>query len=152
MPVIVVGADTTVGDAIVNMVCRSAPEVRAFVTDEKAAVRLKERGVKVALGDVSDGSHVEAAAFNCFCAVLVTEAALDSRERAFAHHFDTVVAGWATAARNAGVKRVIWVTGEEGSEPFPESVSEAATVAVQGDVDAAARAVGELEEAGSLSG
>ena len=152
MPVIVVGADTDVGDAVVEIVRLSAPEVRAFVTDEDAAASLKERGVKVAIGDVSDSSHVEAAALNCFCAVLVTEAALDGRERAFADHSDAVVAGWAGAARNAGVQRVIWVTGGEGGKPLPESVGEVATVAVEDDVDAAARAVGRLEEAEKLDG
>lgn len=150
MPVIVVGADTSIGEAIVEVVCRSAPEVRAFVTDDKAAALLKERGVKVAVGDVSDSSHVEAAALNCFCAVLITEAALDGRERAFAHHFNAVVDGWATAARNAEVKRVIWVTGEEGRESFPESVSEVAVVPAGEDSEETARAVGELEGAAAL--
>ena len=102
MPVIVVGADTDIGDAIVTIVRRSAPEVRAFITDEDAATGLQERGVKVAVGDVSDSSHVEAAALNCFCAVLVTEAALDGRERAFADHADAVVAGWAGAPAGGG--------------------------------------------------
>lgn len=151
MPVIVVGADTPIGDAIVSTVCRSAAEVRAFITHDAAADRLKERGVKVAMGDVSDSSHVEAAALYCFCAVLVTEAAHDDRDRAFAEHPDDVLAGWAEAARNAGVRRVIWVAAEHREEPYPESVGEVATVIVEGDPEDAARAVGELEEAESLS-
>ena len=151
MPVIVVGADTRIGDAIISTVCRSAAEVRAFISLDAGADPLKERGVKVAIGDVSDSSHVEAAALYCFCAVLVTEAAHDDRDRAFARHADDVLAGWAEAARNAGVKRVIWVGTEHREEPYPESVGEVATVIVEGDVEAAARAVGELEEAGSIS-
>lgn len=148
---IVVGADTRIGDAIISVVCRSAAEVRAFITLDAGADRLKEQGVKVALGDVSDSSHVEAAALYCFCAVLVTEAAYDGRDRAFAQHPDDVLAGWAEAARNAGVQRVIWVATEHRKEPYPESVDEVATVVVEDDLDAAALAVGELEEAGSLS-
>ena len=151
MPVIVVGADTPIGDAIISTVCRSAAEVRAFITHDAGADRLKEQGVKVALGDVSDSSHVEAAALYCFCAVLVTEAAYDDRDRAFARHPDDVLAGWAEAARNAGVQRVIWVGTEHRHDPYPQSVGEVATVVVEGDVEGAARAVGELEEAGSLS-
>lgn len=151
MPVIVVGADTQIGDAIVSTVCRSAAEVRAFITLDAGADRLKELGVKVAIGDVSDSSHVEAAALYCFCAVLVTESAYDSRDRAFAQHPDDVLAGWAEAARNAGVRRVIWVGMEHREEPYPESVGEVATVIVEDDLEAAARAVGQLEEAERLS-
>ncbi|MCY4371961.1 MAG: NAD(P)H-binding protein [bacterium] len=147
---IVVGADTPVGDAIISTVCRSAAEVRAFITRDADADSLKERGVKVALGDVSDSSHVEAAALYCFCAVLVTEAAYDDRDRAFAQHPDDVLAGWAEAARNAGVRRVIWVGTEHRKEPYPDSVGEVATVIVEGDLDGAAREVGELEETASL--
>jgi len=151
MPVIVVGADTQIGHTIISTVCRSAAEVRAFITRDKAADHLKERGVKVALGDVSDSSHVEAAALYCFCAVLVTEAAYDGRDRAFAQHPDDVLAGWAEAARNAGVRRVIWVGAEHREEPYPDSVGEVATVIVEGDLEGAARAVGQLEEAERLS-
>ena len=80
MPVIVVGADTRIGDAIISVVCRSAAEVRAFITlDSDTPTASRNGGVKVAIGDVSDSSHVEAAALYCFCAVLVTEAAHDDR-------------------------------------------------------------------------
>ena len=150
MPVIVVGADTPIGDAIISTVCRSAAEVRAFITLDTAAGRLKELGVKVAMGDVSDSSHVEAAALYCFCAVLVTEAAYDERDRAFAQHPDEVLSGWADAARNAGVRRVIWVEEKHRKEPYPGSVGEVATVFVDGDLEGAARSVGELEEAERL--
>ena len=42
-------------------------------------VELRELGVKVALGDVSDDSHVQGSCTNCFTAVLITEAARWSR-------------------------------------------------------------------------
>jgi hypothetical protein len=64
----------------------------------------------VATGDVSDESHVQGAASGCFTAVLVTEAARDERERAFASDEVDVLRGWARAAEAAGVSRVIWVT------------------------------------------
>jgi uncharacterized protein YbjT (DUF2867 family) len=114
MPVIVVGADTSLGSSIVSALLAPGREVRAFVTDESAATKLKSLGVKVALGDVSDESHIEGAATRCFSAVLVVDAATDSRERAFAKSRDDVLKGWANAV--ARVTRVIWVT----DAPVPE--------------------------------
>lgn len=109
MPVIVVGADTETGMAIVERLNRPGREVRAFVTDPDAANRLRGRGVKVALGDVSDDSHVHAAMTGCFSAVLIGEAAGDGRGRSFATTTDQVLSGWAGAAVGGGVRRVIWV-------------------------------------------
>jgi uncharacterized protein YbjT (DUF2867 family) len=110
MPVIVVGADTERGRAIVGGLISPGREVRAFVSEPGAASELRRAGVKVATGDVSDESHVQGAASGCFTAVLVTEAARDERERAFASDEVDVLRGWARAAEAAGVSRVIWVT------------------------------------------
>ena len=155
MPVIVVGADTPTGEAVVRAVCRSAAETRAFVSDIGAADGLRAMKVKAALGDVSDASHVEAAALHCFCAVLVVEAAEDGRERAFANSPAEVIEGWAEAVRNAGVQRVIWVGGENLPAPLPPSAPEAAAVSVEGaaeaDLEAAARRVVRLESARRLT-
>ena len=145
MPVIVIGADTPVGDTIVEAVSRSAAEVRAFISDDRRADDLKTMNVKVALGDISDSSHLEAAALNCFCAILVVEAATDGRERAFADDRWEVVAGWADAISNAGVHRAIWVSTEDTPIPFPSSTPEVATVIVSSDLEAAAREVADLE-------
>jgi len=106
--------------------------------------------VKVALGDVSDFSHVEAAALNCFCAVLVAEAAMDGRERSFAATGQEVWEGWATAIRNAGLQRTIWVSSNEFQAQLPSSTPEVATVLVSGSTGEAARAIAELEEAQNL--
>ncbi len=110
VPVIVVGADTVVGRAIIEGLIEPEREVRAFVTAGDVATELRGRGVKVALGDVSDDSHVEMAATNCFTAVLITEAAEDGRERAFASSPSQVIDGWATAVTASGVRRVIGVS------------------------------------------
>ncbi len=107
MPVIVVGADTPLGADIVDALIEPGREVRAFVTDPETAMTLRAKGVKVALGDVSDDSHIEGAAMNCFSAVLVTEAATDSRERSFAATEEEVLRAWANAVTS--VTRVIWV-------------------------------------------
>ena len=73
MPVIVVGADTSKGRAVVEELVAPGREVRAFVSDPGAGAELRELGVKVALGDVSDDSHVQGACMNCFTAVLITD-------------------------------------------------------------------------------
>ena len=89
--------------------------MRAFVSDPAAGAELRELGVKVALGDVSDDSHVQGSCTNCFTAVLITEAARDGRERSFATNEEQVLEGWAAAAAASGVTRVIWV--HDGAPP-----------------------------------
>jgi len=125
MPVIVVGADTTDGQAIVEALIDPGREVRAFVTDVEVAGELRKTGVKVALGDVSDDSHIEGAVMNCFTAVLLTEAARDDRERSFGSTEQQVLEGWARAVTASGVSRVIWV--HDGEVP-PTGVKEAVQV------------------------
>jgi uncharacterized protein YbjT (DUF2867 family) len=149
MPVIVIGADTDLGREVVAALLPRAAEMRAFVTDPAAAATLKERGVKVALGDVSDASHVGAACRNAFCAVLIAAAAGDGRERAFAADPDAVVAAWTDALRDAGVTRAIWVRRE--ADPAPgagRGPEEEAVVAASGraPVEVAAE-VADLEAA-----
>jgi nucleoside-diphosphate-sugar epimerase len=122
MPVIVVGADTRHGREIVDRLLQPGREIRAFVTDPEAATALRDVGVKVALGDVSDDSHVEGAAMHCFSAVLIAEAARDGRERSFAETEDQVLEGWARAVSAAGVTRVIWIhDGRPPEADAPES-------------------------------
>jgi len=109
MPVIVVGADTPLGAVIVEALTSRNGEIRAFVSDPGTGRRLREAGIKVAVGDVSDGSHVAGAALNCFSAVLLAGAASDGRERSFADDPDQVLEVWVDAIAEAGVQRAIWV-------------------------------------------
>ena len=97
------------GRSMVDALEHEVGELRAFVSDPAEAERLKTRGVKVAIGDVSDGSHVGGAALNAFCAVLATEAVVDDRERSFARSPEAVIAGWIDGLSDAGVARVIWL-------------------------------------------
>jgi nucleoside-diphosphate-sugar epimerase len=123
MPVIVVGADTPTGAQIVDALLEPGREVRVFVSDAAEGARLRERGAKVALGDVSDDSHIGAAAAQCFSAILLSEAARDSRERSFATDEPQVLKAWASGI--AGVRRVIWV---HDGEPPPTTAPEVAVV------------------------
>ena len=116
MPVIVVGADTEYGRVAAEALTQREGEVRAFVTDPEAAPPLRRLGIKVAVGDVSDGSHIEGAALQAFSAVLVAEAGRDGRERSFAHTFEDLVSAWLAAVKGAGVQRVIWM-GPDDAPP-----------------------------------
>ncbi|MEX0864594.1 MAG: NAD(P)H-binding protein [Acidimicrobiia bacterium] len=145
MPVIVVGADTTAGEAIVGALLQPGREVRAFVSDEMAAAGLRQRGVKVALGDVSDESHVEAASTRCFSAVLIAEAADDGRERSFAATAREVEEGWARAISASRVKRAIWVS----SLPPPADGADESALVDPGDPNLVSRVIA-LDDAQTL--
>lgn len=147
MPVIVVGADTPNGREIVAALVQPWREVRAFVSDPATAEELRGQGVKVALGDVSDGSHVGAACTNCHTVVLIVEAASDGRERSFAPTADAVLDGWAEAVGDAGVARVIWVGDTDRAVRSVRSV-ESATVTPD-DPDLVATVVA-LDDAATL--
>lgn len=145
MPVIVIGADTPTGKAVVEGLVEPGREVRAFVTDVFGAEALKELGVKVAIGDVSDHTHVEAAAWRCFSAVLVGEAATDSRERAFAPDPESVYRSWARGISAAGVTRAIWII----DDAIPVSTVGETAVVSPGAPDLVERAVA-LDDARAL--
>jgi hypothetical protein len=122
MPVIVIGADTPSGLRVIDALYRPEREIRAFVTDESVAAGLRIRAIKVALGDVSDDTHVEAAATRCFSAVLMAEAAEDDRERSFSRSAEQTLEGWGRAIGAAGVTRAIWVmAGQPPRSDVPET-------------------------------
>ena len=145
MPVIVVGADTDAGESILEELTQPGREVRVFVSDAARVDSYRSRGLKVALGDVSDDSHVWGAATRCFSAVLIAEAADDARERSFAATPEAVLEGWADAVTRAGVKRVIWVASDE-----PPATPGTETAIVRPDDPALASRVSELDDAQSI--
>lgn len=132
MPVIVIGADTPIGSEIVDALIPRSGEVRAFVSDPETAARLRERGLKVALGDVSDGSHVGWAAMRAFSAVLVWEAASDERERAFAGSPPQVARAWVDGLEEAGVTRAIWVSDPSSVAEFAGATAEVEVIDPRG--------------------
>jgi len=152
MPVIVVGADTEVGELLVTALHPHLREVRAFVTDADAADRIRAAGAKVAVGDVSDGSHLGGAALNVFCAILVAEAATDGRLRHFAADAGAVVTAWAEGLADAAVTRAIWVGPAEapGIDTIEKAAREFAVVVPAANSDETVRRVVELEEARHL--
>ncbi len=153
MPVLVVGADTPTGSAIIAALAGRDGELRCFVSDPATATELKSRSTKVALGDVSDGSHVGAAGINCFSMVFVTEAARDERIRSFASSPEEVFGQWQEAIEMAGVQRVIWVEDEpsEGSGTQIVATELAVVVGRTQDTSEIAARVVELDEVADLS-
>ena len=125
MPVIVVGADHPLGEVIARKLAAPDREVRAFISSVNAHGPLRSLGIKVAIGDLSDEGHIEAAATSCFTAVFVEPALEDGRDLAFAAP-KVAAQGWAKAAAGARVQRVIWV----GSGAPPVKGPEMAAVTV----------------------
>jgi putative NADH-flavin reductase len=151
MPVIVVGADTPHGSDIIDALLDREGQVRAFVTDEAVAADLKAKKVKVATGDVSDASHVEAASTRCFSAVLLTTAAVDDRERHFAPSDLAVLKGWADGLDAKEVTRAIWVLDEAHAdwEP-PERTPDHVVLHLPAAIDGLAAEVARLDDAAEL--
>lgn len=118
MPVIVIGADTPVGDAVVSAVKPKSGEIRVFISDPDEAARYRTIA-KVAIGDLSDGSHVGGAAIGAFCAIAIAGAAHDARERYFADTPGAVFDQWADGLADAGVGRIIFV----GTKPDAADVT-----------------------------
>lgn len=150
MPVIVVGADTPLGEAIMDALLPREGEVRAFVTSPAAAANLKGRGVKVAIGDVSDGSHVGGAALNAFCAILVGTAATDDRERSFAADADEVLDAWIEGLNDAAVSRAIFVGSAPGQALGGLDAEYAVVDAAGAKPTGVAEHVAQLEDAAEL--
>lgn len=109
MPVLVVGADTPLGELVMRELAGRAGEIRAFVTDPNVAAHWKARSVKVAVGDVSDPSHIGGAGLNCYSMVFLPHAAVDGRERSFAKDTEHVLAGWVESIKESNAQRAIWV-------------------------------------------
>lgn len=123
MPVIVVGADTEVGHAVIEALRPASGELRAFVSDPDTAERYRPFA-KVAVGDVSDGSHVGGAAIGAFCAIVIAAAAHDDRERYFTQSPEELFSQWAGGLADAGISRVI-VVGAPGQIPNPDPLKRA---------------------------
>ncbi len=152
MPVIVVGADTEIGSAVVEALVAGGGEARAFVTEIGAAERLKALGAKVAIGDVSDAGHIAGAAYQTFCAILVDEAATDDRERSFAANHDEVIAAWAAALDEAHPQRAIWISPDPPPEKVLATTREHAIVNPEdGALGAVVEKILEYEAAGQLT-
>ena len=117
MPVLVIGADTDLGHAIVPALHPASGEIRLFAS-EPDPVAAYRSFAKVAVGDISDGTHIGGAAIGAFCAIVIAAAAYDDRERHFAADADALFAQWSDGLADAGIGRVI-VVGAAEELPHP---------------------------------
>ncbi len=108
MPVIVIGADSELGHAIVPALRPASGEIRLFASDEDPVTQYRPF-TKVAVGDISDGTHVGGAAIGAFCAIVIAAAAHDERERHFVSDAEELFNQWADGLSDAGIGRVILV-------------------------------------------
>lgn len=113
MPAIVIGADTPQGVRILEALANREGDLRAFVSTPEVRAELLAKGIRAANGDVSDGTHVGSAAIGAFCAVCISTATHDDRERSFASTPAAVVSQWADGLKDAGVQRIIWVSCDD---------------------------------------
>lgn len=128
MPVLVTGAETGLGRAVVRGVRAGGGEVRAWLDAEVAgddeAAALRAQGCKVAVGAIDDEGLMELAleqvhtVVHCWGGPLVAPAAeLDG------------LAGVVSAATGARCKRLIWPShlgaGEPGADPYLAACAEA---------------------------
>ena len=108
MPVIVIGADTELGHAVVAALQPASGEIRVLASDADQVDRYRS-AAKVAVGDISDGTHVGGAAIGAFCAIVIATSAHDDRERHFASDPEALFAQWADGLADAEIRRVIVV-------------------------------------------
>lgn len=153
MPVILVGADTPHGRAILPLLAPQSGEIRCFVSDPTTADELRSVG-KIAVGDISDGTHVGGAAIGAFCAVLVAATAHDDRERHFAASPAALFTQWADGLKEAEIGRIILVADQDDatmSGPLAAAAPEFVVVPGDQPLDDVAAQVARLEQAQKIS-
>jgi nucleoside-diphosphate-sugar epimerase len=108
VPVMVTGAEDGLGAAVVDAMLRTRGEVRAFLDGTVAtsadAAALRARGAKVAVGELDDEGHLEAALAQVHTVAHCWGGPV--------HRPDDLVAVGATLASallGAGVRRLVWI-------------------------------------------
>lgn len=108
MPVLVTGAEDALGSSVVDRLRASGGEVRLYLDATSAgpadADRFRAVGCKVALGELDDEGHLEAALAQTHTVAHCWGGPLRERDDQVA-----VAATVASAALGAGVRRLIWV-------------------------------------------
>ena len=128
MPVLVVGAESPAGHAAVRSLRASGGEVRAYADADAAgddeAAALRSLGAKVAVGDLEDEAHLEAALTRVHTVVHLARGPLAR----FSEHLDAVATS-ASAALGAGCQRFVLVSEVAASEPAGNAYLEAVAAA-----------------------
>lgn len=139
MPVLVVGAESPAGHAAVASLRASGGEVRAYADAEVAgddeAVALRALGAKVAVGELEDEAHLEAALTRVHTVVHLARGPLASPS----DHLDAVATS-ASAALGAGCRRFVLLSevaaAQPGGNSYLEAVASAESLALDSPLEA----------------
>lgn len=108
MPVLVTGAEDGLGARVVEQLRASGGEIRAYldgaVAGEHVAAALRAGGCKVAVGDLDDEGHLEAALAHVHTVAHCWGGPLHDLDAQL-----TVAGTLASALLGAGVRRLVWV-------------------------------------------
>jgi|GEM_PF-2545718 len=139
MPILVVGAERVVGRAAVVALSRTGGEVRAFA--DAASVRpevlaaLRGIGARVAVGDLDDEAHLEAALTDAHTVVLLGGGPLADPAAQLEASSATVA-----AAEEAGCRRLVLASELGAAEPagvaYLEAVAEAEALVAESPLEA----------------
>lgn len=119
MPVMVTAADQGLGAAVADHLLASGGEVRAFLdattVDAEVAGVLRTRGCKVALGELDDEGHLEAALAQVHTVAHCAVGPLEDPAVLVLN-----AATLASALLGAGVRRLVWVRelAVDGTNPY----------------------------------
>lgn len=108
MPVLVTGAERGLGARVLAQLRSSAGEVRAYldatVVGDAAAAALRSQGCKVAVGELDDEGHLEAALAQVHTVAHCWGGPLHDLDEQL-----TVAGALSSALLGAGVRRLVWV-------------------------------------------
>lgn len=105
MPVVVTAADCGIGPDLVAALRVDGAEVRAFAVGDGDVAALRSAGAFVAIGELDDEAHLDAAMTDAHTVIVTTDTWLADADD-LVRDVDTAV----SAARSAGVRRVVLVS------------------------------------------
>lgn len=119
MPVLVTGAERGLGARVLAQLRASGGEVRAYLdataVDDDAAAALRSQGCKVAIGELDDEGHLEAALAQVHTVAHCWGGPLHDLDEQL-----TVAGTLASALLGAGVRRLVWVRelADDAANPY----------------------------------
>jgi NADH dehydrogenase len=121
MKILVIGATGFIGTRVVHTLRAEGRDVRALVRRPERAERLANLGAELVAGDVGDLESLRAAAEGCTHVVhlvAILRGSPDEFQRMMVDGFRNVL----TAAKAAGIQRLVLVSAIGATEPSPSTV------------------------------
>lgn len=126
MPVMVVGAETALGEAVTRRLVRTGGQVRVYLDPEHDDLvdDYRALGCKVARGEVSDAGRLEVALTQVHTVIVAGDSLLDPPEEVL-----DGLAAVAEAGVGANVRRLVWPSwlgaDEPGQDPWLRACADA---------------------------